>query len=132
MQEDLKKNENPEWHSEEMAIDPELQGKKTLLFTTKNLDGNRAQKNLEDNKKKFEDISSEFNWLKVIGQGTFGIVYKASLQEDPSKIVAIKKVYQDPKYSNREFKIVKQLDHPNCIKVIFYFCKVTVLKSLIW
>jgi serine/threonine protein kinase len=35
--------------------------------------------------------------------------------------VAIKKVFQDPKYSNREFKIVVQLDHPNCIKVQRYF-----------
>ena len=30
-------------------------------------------------------------------------------------------MYQDPKYSNREFKIVNELDHPNCIKVHNYF-----------
>ena len=53
----------------------------------------------------------------MIGQGTFGVVYKAAYQEDHTKIVAIKKVFQDPKYSNREFKIVQELDHPNCIKV---------------
>lgn len=48
------------------------------------------------------------------------MVYKAERKIDNRK-VAIKKVYQDPKYSNREFKIVKELNHPNCIKVHNYF-----------
>jgi len=110
--------EKPEWHNEEAEIDPDLKAKKPLLFNTKNVDGSNAKKKLEENKKKFYDESNKFKWLKVIGQGTFGVVYKAAYQEDPTKIVAIKKVFQDPKYSNREFKIVQELDHPNCIKVI--------------
>lgn len=48
------------------------------------------------------------------------MVFKAERKKDKKK-VAIKKVYQDPKYSNREFKIVVELDHPNCIKVHNYF-----------
>lgn len=111
------KTDKPEWHNEEMEIDPDLKAKKPLLFNTKKQDGQKAKKKLEDKKRQFADISSEFTWMKVIGQGTFGVVYKACLVNNPSRIVAIKKVYQDPKYSNREFKIVKELDHPNCIKV---------------
>jgi serine/threonine protein kinase len=109
--------DKPEWHNEDMEIDPDLKAKKGLLFNTKNVDGKNAQKHLEENKKKNEDISKEFTWIKVIGQGTFGVVYKACYTNNQKHIVAIKKVYQDPKYSNREFKIVKELDHPNCIKV---------------
>ena len=109
--------DKPEWHNEDTEIDPDLKAKKPLLFNTKNVDGSNAKKALEENKKRFYDESIKFKWLKVIGQGTFGVVYKAAYQEDPSKIVAIKKVFQDPKYSNREFKIVQELNHPNCIKV---------------
>lgn len=111
------KKDKPDWHNEDTEIDPDLKAKKPLLFNTKNVDGSNAKKKLEENKKRFYDESNKFRWLKVIGQGTFGVVYKAAYQEDPSKIVAIKKVFQDPKYSNREFKIVQELNHPNCIKV---------------
>lgn len=62
----------------------------------------------------------KYEWVKVIGQGTFGVVYKARIIAD-NQVVAIKKVYQDPKYSNREFKIVVTLNHPNCIKVHNFF-----------
>lgn len=58
--------------------------------------------------------------MKVIGQGTFGVVYKA-VDLATKKTVAIKKVYQDPNYRNREFMIVVELDHINCIKVHNYF-----------
>lgn len=66
------------------------------------------------------DDSTQYEWVKIIGQGTFGVVYKAIWKNDKKK-VAIKKVFQDPKYSNREFKIVVELNHPNCIKVHNYF-----------
>ena len=36
-------------------------------------------------------------------------------------MVGIKKVFQDPNYRNREFQIVKELNHPNNIKVYNYF-----------
>ena len=35
----------------------------------------------------------------MIGKGTFGEVYRAKLED---QIVAVKKVYQDSKYKNRE------------------------------
>ena len=124
-----RKQENPEWHNEETEIDPDLKDKKPLLFNTKNVDGNNAQKKLEENQIRFSDESSKYKWLKVIGQGTFGVVYKAAHSDTPNKVVAIKKVFQDPKYSNREFRIVQELDHPNCIKVfIIRFINISFLK----
>jgi glycogen synthase kinase 3 beta len=69
---------------------------------------------------KEEGNPDRYSWKKVIGKGTFGTVYKAIDLKRNMK-VAIKKVYQDPNYRNREFKIVVELDHTNCIMVHNYF-----------
>jgi serine/threonine protein kinase len=110
-----------EINNEEVQIDPELFNKNKPLFTTiKTEDTTKKKKKSPQSQNRNEDEASQYNWIKIIGQGTFGVVYKAELIKDKKK-VAIKKVYQDPKYSNREFKIVVELDHPNCIKVHHYF-----------
>ena len=57
-----------------------------------------------------------FNALEVLGSGSFGIVYKAQCLET-KEIVAIKKVLQDKRYKNRELQIMKEVDHPNVIKL---------------
>ncbi|CAD8171577.1 unnamed protein product [Paramecium pentaurelia] len=56
-----------------------------------------------------------FTSLKVIGQGSFGIVYKAKVNET-GEIVAVKKVIQDKRYKNREIQILQELDHPNIVE----------------
>lgn len=33
------------------------------------------------------------------------------------EVVAIKKVLQDPKYKNREYEILKELNHPNVLRM---------------
>lgn len=113
---EMQKTEN-----EDPEVDPDLFNKK-LLFTTLNTNYTKGTdtKPEEAKEEEHKDESGKYKWLKIIGQGTFGVVYKA---EDiaAKKVVAIKKVYQDPKYSNREFKVVIELDHPNCIKVHHYF-----------
>jgi len=48
------------------------------------------------------------NYLGLIGQGTFGKVFRAKLKRN-DRIVAVKKVFQDPKYKNREYEIVSML-----------------------
>lgn len=106
--------------NEEPEVDPDLFNKK-LLFTTISNNYKNPMVKLDDKEEdKHKDESVNYKWLKIIGQGTFGVVYKAE-EIATSKVVAIKKVFQDPKYSNREFKIVIDLDHPNCIKVHHYF-----------
>ena len=52
--------------------------------------------------------------IGIAGIGTFGAVFKAQTKD--GKIVAIKKVYFDPKYKNRELDLVPILDHPNCLR----------------
>ena len=44
--------------------------------------------------------SYDIDLLQIIGQGTFGKVYKGKIKKT-GEIVAVKKVFQDPKYKNR-------------------------------
>jgi len=41
--------------------------------------------------------------------------------ETKGELVAIKKVFQDKRYKNRELQILKILKHPFCIKLKHYF-----------
>ena len=51
---------------------------------------------------------------KVVGNGTFGVVYQATIAETGEK-VAIKKVFQDKRYKNREYEIMKELTNQNVV-----------------
>lgn len=106
---------------EEPEVDPDVFNKK-FLFTTLNTNYKQdtATKYEESKGTDHKDESANYKWLKIIGQGTFGVVYKVE-EVATKKALAIKKVFQDPKYSNREFKVVVELDHPNCIKVHHFF-----------
>jgi glycogen synthase kinase 3 beta len=58
---------------------------------------------------------------RVIGNGSFGVVFQATVVET-GEIVAVKKVLQDKRFKNRELQIMKQLVHPNVVdlKCCFY------------
>ena len=91
-----------------------------------------------------------YNADRVVGNGSFGVVFQVSLQfsfatkkerlfeqtrfvfiealsanmhflllqatrAETGEVVAIKKVYQDKRYKNRELQIMKELQHPNVI-----------------
>jgi len=49
---------------------------------------------------------------KIVGNGSFGVVFQATVAET-GETVAIKKVFQDKRYKNRELQILKELNHPN-------------------
>lgn len=51
---------------------------------------------------------------RVIGTGSFGVVYEASVLES-GETVAIKKVLQDKRFKNRELQIMSLLHHANVI-----------------
>jgi len=53
---------------------------------------------------------------RVIGNGSFGVVYQASVI-DTGETVAIKKVLQDRRFKNRELDIMSTLDHPNVVQL---------------
>ncbi|CAG9323801.1 unnamed protein product [Blepharisma stoltei] len=69
-----------------------------------------------------EESKHRFSYsaTKVIGNGSFGVVYQASVNET-GETVAIKKVFQDKRYKNRELAIMKELTHPNIIGLRHYF-----------
>lgn len=58
--------------------------------------------------------------VKVIGNGSFGIVYKARLVPD-DRVIAIKKVLQDKRYKNREIDIMRIVKHPNIVSLLYFF-----------
>ena len=72
--------------------------------------------NNNDNKK------LEYDLIKKIGQGTFGKVYLSKIVRNNIETkVAIKKIYNDNNFYNREIKINKILssdNHPNIVKVL--------------
>merc|ERR1719327_110592 len=60
--------------------------------------------------------SYTYNAERVLGSGSFGIVYQAQVVET-NETVAIKKVFQDKRYKNRELQIMKELKHPNVVEL---------------
>jgi len=52
----------------------------------------------------------------IIGNGSFGVVFKARLIET-GETVAIKKVLQDKRFKNRELQIMKRIHHPNVVQL---------------
>ena len=55
-----------------------------------------------------------------IGTGAFGEVFLATMKNTGEK-VAIKTVFQDRKYKNRELSIMKELHHPNIVELKNYY-----------
>ena len=63
---------------------------------------------------------SDFNIIKLIGAGTFGKVYNATYQKTGIK-VAIKKVYNDRNYKNREIQLMRIVNNPFVIRQLADF-----------
>ncbi|XP_014668231.1 PREDICTED: glycogen synthase kinase-3 beta-like isoform X2 [Priapulus caudatus] len=57
---------------------------------------------------------------KVIGNGSFGVVYQAKLC-NTGDMIAIKKVLQDKRFKNRELQLMRQLEHCNIVKLLYFF-----------
>jgi len=54
---------------------------------------------------------------KLIGQGRYGSCYMAHDNEKKEKPVAVKVTVQEPIYKNREYQILKELNHPNLVQL---------------
>ncbi|PPD91455.1 hypothetical protein GOBAR_DD11599 [Gossypium barbadense] len=66
---------------------------------------------------------------RVVGTGSFGIVFQAKCLET-GETVAIKKVLQDRRYKNRELQLMRVLDHPNVISLKHCFFSTTTKNEL--
>ena len=62
------------------------------------------------------NITWNFSKEKKIATGTFATVYLSTIA-DSGDVVAVKKQKQNKKYKNRELAILKEMDHPNVIKM---------------
>jgi len=82
--------------------------KQTQIQTTSQENSNNAEQNYT------------YTATQIIGSGSFGVVYQATISETGEN-VAIKKVFQDKRYKNRELQILKELNHPNVIKLRHFF-----------
>ena len=71
--------------------------------------------------KKIKQTDLEFPENNVLGMGAFGKVRLAIIKGTGEK-VAIKKVFQDKRYKNRELPIMQELHHPNIVELKSYYC----------
>ena len=67
------------------------------------------------------DISLSID-RKMIGRGTFAVVYQSYVRET-RETVAVKEVVVDRTHKNRELEILLELNHPNIIKLKYSFLK---------
>jgi glycogen synthase kinase 3 beta len=65
----------------------------------------------------------QYTNCKVIGNGSFGVVFAARLLNVPKEEeeIAIKKVLQDKRFKNRELQIMRLVSHPNVVELRSFF-----------
>ena len=76
---------------------------------------------IDESSCKIKKTDLEFPENNEIGRGAFGKVLLATVKGTGEK-VAIKKVFQDRRYKNRELPIMLELHHPNIVELKSFFC----------
>lgn len=73
------------------------------------------------NERACQGFTLQYGGPEPLGSGSFGYVFEARVVESGRR-VAVKKVYQDPGYKNRELPIMQSLGvHPNIVELIYAF-----------
>jgi len=97
------------------------------------INGVRSMSALDDPTKEVKVIASDgrtgeqkdvaYTNCKVIGNGSFGIVFQARMVNVPKDLedIAIKKVLQDKRFKNRELQIMRLVKHPNVVDLRAFF-----------
>ncbi|KAB5596480.1 Glycogen synthase kinase 3 beta [Ceratobasidium theobromae] len=70
-----------------------------------------------------EEVEIKYTNCKVIGNGSFGVVFQARQLGVPKHLedIAIKKVLQDKRFKNRELQIMRLVKHPNVVDLRAFF-----------
>jgi len=87
-------------------------------------DAHKVVKVLASDGKTGQQKELSYTNCKVIGNGSFGIVFQAKVvnASKGDEDIAIKKVLQDKRFKNRELQIMRLVSHPNVVdlKAFFY------------
>jgi len=86
-------------------------------------DPNKIIKVVASDGKTGEAKEIQYTNCKVIGNGSFGVVFAARLLNVPKEEeeIAIKKVLQDKRFKNRELQIMRLVSHPNVVELRSFF-----------
>lgn len=86
-------------------------------------DPTRIVKVVASDGKTGEPKEIQYTNCKVIGNGSFGVVFAARLLYVPKEEeeIAIKKVLQDKRFKNRELQIMRLVSHPNVVELKSFF-----------
>nr|AAO14684.1 shaggy-like kinase [Pyrocystis lunula] len=87
-----------------------------VLAEVRPFDGGKGSNHGASGEASNKKTSFTYNAERVLGSGSFGIVYQAQVVET-GESVAIKKVFQDKRYKNRELQIMRELKHPNVVEL---------------
>jgi len=97
------------------------------------INGVRSMSALDDPTREVKVVASDgrtgdqrdlaYTNCKVIGNGSFGIVFQARMVNVPKEEedIAIKKVLQDKRFKNRELQIMRLVKHPNVVDLRAFF-----------
>ncbi|CAG8447921.1 12475_t:CDS:2 [Ambispora leptoticha] len=67
-----------------------------------------------------DEFELAYTITKLIGNGSFGVVFQAKLINS-NEDSAIKKVLQDKRFKNRELQIMRLVSHPNIVELKAFF-----------
>ncbi|KAH8108483.1 Pkinase-domain-containing protein [Phellopilus nigrolimitatus] len=86
-------------------------------------DPHKVVKVLASDGKSGDQTEVSYTNCKVIGNGSFGIVFQARLVggQREGEDIAIKKVLQDKRFKNRELQIMRLVSHPNVVDLRAFF-----------
>ncbi|GAA5965360.1 hypothetical protein JCM3765_004870 [Sporobolomyces pararoseus] len=91
-------------------------------------DSSKLVKVIASHGKTGDQIELAYSHSKVVGNGSFGVVFSAKLAQgslgpdnEGDDDVAIKKVLQDKRFKNRELQIMRVVKHPNVVDLRAFF-----------
>ncbi|KAF4603946.1 regulator of ime2 [Pleurotus pulmonarius] len=86
-------------------------------------DPHKVVKVIASDGKSGETRNISYSNCKVVGNGSFGVVFSAKIVGPPNdgEEVAIKKVLQDKRFKNRELQVMRLVSHPNVVNLKAFF-----------
>ncbi|KAJ2158089.1 glycogen synthase kinase 3 [Coemansia sp. RSA 552] len=84
------------------------------------LDPHKMNRGLAHDARTGEETEIVYTNCKVVGNGSFGVVFQAELVPSGEQ-VAIKKVLQDKRFKNRELSVMRSVFHRNVVGLKYYF-----------